>query len=82
MPSFSSEIKAASGVTWKNAILSITDLDRTPIVPNCRRLLHYPNQQTLGAFLAPAGPLALQIDEYPLFGCFNPSKFYCRMLKA
>jgi hypothetical protein len=68
-------------VTWKNAILSITDLDRTPIVPNCRRLLNYPKQQTLGAFLAPAGPLALQIDEYPLFWPFTPLKLYCRMLK-
>ena len=81
MPSFSSEIEAASGVSPKNAILSITDLDRTPVVPNCRRLLHYPNQQTLGAFLAPAGPLALQINEYPLFWPFTPLKFYCRMLK-
>ena len=81
MPSFSSEIEAASGVSPKNAILSITDLGRTPVVPNCRRLLHYPNQQTLGAFLAPAGPLALQIDEYPLFWPFTPLKLYCRMME-
>ena len=81
MPSFSSEIEAASGVTPKIPFSQHTDLDRTPVVPNCRRLLHYPNQQTLGAFLAPAGPLALQINEYPLFWPFTPLKFYCRMLK-
>jgi len=67
-------VEVACHETPKNTIFNVTVLDRTPVVPNCRRLLPYPNQQTLGAFFCPCMPISAPNRRISIFLVHEPIK--------